>query len=187
MNSVISNFSSETDSFYIVCFIRWLSKCEKFSWPSPPAGPLGCWAPSPEPSESSDRLPWHCPRTGGTCPHVDVPVKTERRMTSWYAEPSRKIILRVSSYWPSWNSHPAAQTAGNLLGPHETDKASWGWLPCCHNNWHLWDKHLWIEEKETVRGNVLLGHIKNILSVNVSWKHFAWNQLYMLKFRWDAS
>lgn len=53
-------------------------KCEKFRWPPPPAGPLGCWAPSPEPSESSDRLPWHFPETGGTCPHVDVPVKTER-------------------------------------------------------------------------------------------------------------
>lgn len=54
-----------------VCFLLWLNKMR---WSPPPAGPLCCWVPAPEPSESSDWLPWHFLTTGGTYPPVDDPV-----------------------------------------------------------------------------------------------------------------
>lgn len=40
----------------------------------PHSEPLCCWAPAPEPSESSDWPPWRFLKTGGTCLHVDAPV-----------------------------------------------------------------------------------------------------------------
>lgn len=51
---------------------------------------------------------------------------------------------------PSWNSRPVAQLAGSPLGPLWSGRASWGWLLCCHNNWHFWDRHLKEKRKKSV-------------------------------------